>query len=346
MPILTLPELEILLPRFAGIHIGVIGDYALDCYWTVDRSASQPSVETGKPTLPVLEQRYAAGAAGNVVTNLVALGCGRVSAFGIVGRDPWGAELQRILRATGADTAGLMEQERDWATITYVKPHIGGIEQSRTDFGDFNTLHDDTADRLIAGLERSIPGLDLVVINAQARSGIHNAYLRQRLSALIASRPAMRFIVDSRDPQSMYAGCALKINEIEAARYCRMPDAATADLSHPRAFDAAKTIFSERDKPVFMTRGREGIVIHDAAGITEIPAIRIRGDVDTTGAGDAALAGIAATLASGGTSVLAAAVGNLAAAVCVGKLHQTGTARPEELRALMNSENGGTDEHP
>lgn len=346
MPIPTLSELEILLSRFAGVHIGVIGDFALDCYWMVDCSVSQPSVETGKPTLPVLEQRYAAGAAGNVVTNLAALGCGRVSAFGVVGRDPWGAELQRILCATGADTAGVMEQERDWATITYVKPHIGGVEQNRSDFGDFNTLHDDTADRLIAGLERSIPGLDLVVINAQARSGIHNAHLRRRLSALIASRPAMRFIVDSRDPQSMYAGCALKINEIEAARYCRMPDAATAGLPRPRALDAAKTIFSERYRPVFMTRGREGIVIHDDAGITEIPAIRIRGDVDTTGAGDAALAGIAATLACGGSPVLAATVGNLAAAVCVGKLRQTGTASPEELLALMKREYGETDEHP
>jgi len=48
--------LEDLLARFPALHIGVIGDFALDCYWTVDPAAELPSVETGKPTRPVAEQ--------------------------------------------------------------------------------------------------------------------------------------------------------------------------------------------------------------------------------------------------------------------------------------------------
>ena len=143
MSLMPLPELEAWLARFAGIHVGVIGDFALDAYWTIEPAAALPSVETGLPTQPIAEQRYAAGAAGNVVANLVALGCARVAAFGVVGRDPWGAELLRILQELGADVGGMARQERDWATVVYAKPHVGGREQSRIDFGDFNRLRAD-----------------------------------------------------------------------------------------------------------------------------------------------------------------------------------------------------------
>jgi sugar/nucleoside kinase (ribokinase family) len=65
--------------------------------------------------------------------------------------------------------------------------------------------------------------------------------------------------------------------------------------------------------------------------------VRLTGPTDTVGAGDAAVAAIAATLAAGGSLREAGAVGNLAAAVTVRKMRETGTATPEEIMAMHKS---------
>ncbi|MBT3192411.1 MAG: hypothetical protein HN341_07635 [Verrucomicrobia bacterium] len=332
---MTHSELQALFSRLSGMHIGVIGDFALDCYWTVNTEASLPAVETGKPTQPVSDQRYAAGAAGNVVADLVALGCGTISAFGVVGDDPWGAELKRILEGLGADTTGMLQQEGGWATVAYAKPHVNGVEQCRLDFGDFNHLDDAVADSLIDRLAVALPGLDALVINSQAASGIHSERLRQRLEALIIENPSRIFVVDSRESELMYAGCTLKINDFEAVR-CGDESAASAEsVSRDQAWGAAEKLYVERGLPVFVTRGSEGMVVFDDGEGRDVPAVRLTGEVDTVGAGDAALAGITAALASGSAPVDAARCGTLCAAVCSAKLRQTGTASPEEILALV-----------
>lgn len=334
MTCISRPELEDLLARFPALHIGVIGDFALDCYWTVDPAAELPSVETGKPTRPVAAQHTAAGAAGNVVADLAALGCGRVSAFGVVGQDPWGAELRRLLQAGGTDTDGMLVQPQDWDTVAYVKPHIAGVEQNRFDFGDFNRLHQQTADKLIDLVEKALPRLNALVINAQARAGLHDAYLRPRLAALIQAHPDCLYTIDTRDPLAMYAGGILKLNDIEASRVCGLPVPTHDRVPHQQACAAARTLFETRHQPVFVTCGPDGMVVCDQHGLAEIDGIPLQGEIDTTGAGDAAMAGITAALASQATPRHAACIGNLAAAVCASKRHQTGTATPAEILTL------------
>ncbi len=89
------------------------------------------------------------------------------------------------------------------------------------------------------------------------------------------------------------------------------------------------------------------MVVHTATGMKEVPAVVLHGEVDTTGAGDAALSGIVATLACGLDPAQAAAVGNLTAAVCAGKLRQTGTATPQEILALARVQpSAGCASHP
>lgn len=314
--------------RFSDKKIGVIGDFALDGYWTVVPDAALPSLETGKPTLPVSHQRYTAGAAGNVVSALTALGCTPVSVFGVIGKDPWGTHLQHILENLNADRSGLICQEQDWTTVAYVKPHISGTEQNRMDFGDFNQLHDATAHRLLSALRKALPELDAVVINAQARAGIHNALMKQGLQQIIEEHPNKLFIVDSREPETMYAGAVLKINNLELAKVH-----ISSKGSNP-VHDALAMLYAEREKTVFVTCGEEGVLVGDANGITQIEGIKVAGPIDTTGAGDATMAGMTAALACKASPAEAAFIGNLAAAVCVRKVNQTGTASPDEMLAL------------
>ena len=63
--------------------------------------------------------------------------------------------------------------------------------------------------------------------------------------------------------------------------------------------------------------------------------MRIEGEVDITGAGDASIAGAALALAAGASHHEAALVGNLVASITIEQLAVTGTARPEELGARL-----------
>jgi sugar/nucleoside kinase (ribokinase family) len=59
----------------------------------------------------------------------------------------------------------------------------------------------------------------------------------------------------------------------------------------------------------------------------------VRPPLDIVGAGDAFLAWLAAGLSAGAAPAEAGALANLAAAVTVEKLNQTGTASPDEILA-------------
>ena len=63
-----------------------------------------------------------------------------------------------------------------------------------------------------------------------------------------------------------------------------------------------------------------------------VPAVGVDGPIDTVGAGDAAMAGIAAALCAGATPAEAARVGTLAAGVTIRQLGTTGTASRAQIR--------------
>ena len=320
-----------LLQRGRDALVAVLGDYCLDIYWDIDLSRSEPSLETGIPTHPVHIQRYALGGAGNVANNLAALGCGQLYALGVVGDDPWGKELVKLLVQIGADTAGIIIQPDDLATLAYTKPHIGGVEQNRMDFGNFNRLSDATVDTLLGLVRKRLLDVDIVVVNEQVREGIHNARFREGLLGILRANGEKVFIVDSRHYSDVYQGAHLKINDHEAARLCGSNHPVDALVSREGAVSAAETLVARNDRPVFVTRGSRGMVVSDCGGVTEIPGVRVAGPVDTVGAGDSALAGISIGLAAGAEPAAAAQLGNLAAAVTIKKLQQTGTASPDEV---------------
>ena len=92
-------KLESILDTVSRVRIAVIGDFCLDTYWLIDALAAESSIETGLLTRPVRRQRYFLGGAGNVVMNLLALKVREVHAFGVIGDDPFGQEMLRLLRA-------------------------------------------------------------------------------------------------------------------------------------------------------------------------------------------------------------------------------------------------------
>lgn len=320
-----------ILKDISAVRIAVLGDFCCDAYWFIDEAMSEISVETNQATRPVRQQRYSLGGAGNVTNNLAAIGIKEIRAFGVIGTDPFGAEMKRIMTATGIDPTNLLVQEEEWYTHTYAKPYIDDFELNRVDFGNYNVLSIETADRLIESLVREIPKVDLVIINQQVPSGIHTEYFRKRLVEVIKQFPKKNFIVDSRNYNDYYDGAIRKMNDTEAARLCGLNKKPDEVVLYSEVVSSAKTLFAKFGKPLFVTRGSKGSLTIDQNGISEVPGLMIMSKVDTVGAGDSYLAGAAGALGAGYSMQEAAELGALVAGVTVQKLFQCGTATPEEI---------------
>ena len=330
---MTRELLEKLLSDIQGVRIGVVGDFCLDAYWVLDASLSEISIETGLATRPVRSQRYSLGGAGNVVNNLVAMGVTRVSAFGVVGADPFGREMLRILGSLGVDIGGMRVQDRSWDTPVYIKPVEGEAEQGRIDFGNDNTLEPSVGRSLMTSLGEALTRLDLLIINQQLLRGIHTEETRRALASM-GRGARIPFVCDSREFSDSFTGAVRKLNDREALRLCGEQWESEDPVPRPDAERAATVLFERWKTPVFLTRGSRGMLVRDARGSHEVPGLQILGRIDTVGAGDSALAGIAAALAAGHDGETAARLGNLAAGVTVQKLFITGTATPQEILSI------------
>lgn len=327
-------KLQKILNDIVAVKIAVLGDFCLDAYWFIDEAMSEISVETNQATRPVAQQRYSLGGAGNVTNNLAAMKIKDIRAFGVIGTDPFGAEMVRIMKETGIQPENLLIQEENWYTHAYAKPYINDTELNRVDFGNYNHLSKETADRLIEMLIREIPEVDVVIINQQVPSGIHTDYFKKRLVEVIQQFPEKPFIVDSRNFNDYYTGAIRKMNDTEAARLCGHTKKPDDVVLYSEVVSSAKELYKRYKKPLFITRGSKGSLTIDETGISEIPGLMILSKVDTVGAGDSYLAGAASSLAAGYNMEIAAQIGSFVAGVTVQKLFQTGTASPEEILGI------------
>ena len=262
--------------------------------------------------------------------NLLALGVRDVRTFGVIGADPWGQEMLRLLRGGQVGVGGMLAQAEDWSTHVYVKPYAGDREESRIDFGNFNRLQDATASELVRRLEAELPAVDLVIVNEQ----VHSMFFQQELGGLIRRHAGMLFLLDSRHYSDVYDGALRKLNDHEAARLCGVVRPAGDLVLYSEARQAARDLQQRWQKPVVVTRGARGCLVAERGDVHEIPGLQILGRIDPVGAGDSMLAGLAAALGAGRPPVVAATLGNFVAGVTVQKLFQTGTATPGEIMAI------------
>jgi len=220
----------------------------------------------------------------------------------------------------------------------YCKPYVGDEEQRRIDFGVFNEMAEETEESLVCHLRRVLREVDAVILNQQLARGISSPSMIQRLNELIHTSSGQRvFLVDSRDRSERYVGAHLKLNAYEAARLCGEPVDPEQTVSPRSVSRFAERIFARTGQPVFITMGERGCVVFDGTSRHEVSGVRINGPTDPVGAGDTFVSALAASMAVGATAYVAAQLANLAAAVTVRKLKQTGTATPEEILGIAST---------
>ncbi len=332
-------RLEALLDRAGSCRVGVVGDLALDGYWTADMTRAFLSRETPRFPRPVVAERYSPGAGGNVAQNLSALGVREVTVFSVLGDDWRGTILRREMAARGI-TVDRLVISPNRSTSTYIKPILTGYESeqedARLDFENAQPLTPDLEDALIASVAEALGELDALLVADQLEiNGVVTDRVREALIDLAATHPETVFVVDSRSRVGRFRHMVVKPNWAEASAAI-LPDRGSSP-ARPESIDAvekvARALAEQTERAACVTLSAQGVVVWAEGAAAHVPAAPVTPPLDPVGAGDTFGAALATALACGATPPEAAAFANLAAAVIVEKLGQTGTATPEEIRA-------------
>lgn len=315
--------------RFSTLKIGVIGDFALDLYFTLQNQTGERSLETGQDVFWGGHPTASLGAAGNVVQNLVALGVADIRVIGCVGNDLFGREMQHLLNNLGVNTQQLHMITKTWDTCVYTKPNVNGQEANRIDFGTANHLDDEQFAQLLAALESQLGELDVLIVNQQFANPLLTEERIDLLNKLMSRFPNVRYLVDMRDVGKAVRGVMLKVNTAELAKFLAVepPEQPSLDwcLQHGNSFRQRSS------GPLLITRGSAGILYIDETHAERVEGLPLQSELDTVGAGDTVVASWAACAGAGASPKQALTIANLAAAVTVQKLAQTGTATLSEI---------------
>ncbi|MBN1876615.1 MAG: hypothetical protein JXA33_20485 [Anaerolineae bacterium] len=331
---LTRSRLQEILDRCPMLHIGVIGDLGLDAYWYADMTRSFLSRETPRFPRPVTREVYTPGAGANVADNLKALGVGEVTVFSVLGEDWRGALLRQVMEERNINGAHLLSSPQR-STTTFIKPLLQGYdsqqEDARLDFENDTPLSLPLETALVDEVTASLPDLHALLIADQLEiNGIITETVRIALNNLATIYPDKVFVVDSRINIGLFSPMVLKPNRYEATAVI-YPDRDPRELDRAALAQVGQALSRRTERPVFMTLGAEGALACTSDEMHYLSAGPVQPPLDPVGAGDTFIAALATSLAAGATPWEAGTVANLAAAVTVEKLDQTGTASPEEI---------------
>ena len=336
---MTLETLRNLLCRVDEARVGLIGDLCLDLYWLADMKLSELSRETPHYPLPVVEERWAPGGAGNVANNIAALNPKKLLVVGLIGNDWRGELLMRSLESVGIDCS-LVIRDPSRVTNTYIKPLRRGIsdvvyEDPRLDFESRFPISEETERKVLDALDAMAAEVDVICVSDQMKFGCITPTVRKKLSAL--GSLGKTIIVDSREHISEYKNVTVKPNEIEASR--AFGDGSFLGLDKLSVL--ASDIVLRNGRTTLITLGEKGCFVADEDGVVCCPACSVEPPIDFCGAGDTFLSGYGTLLSAGATPVQAAQIACLCSAVTIKKLGETGTASRNEVLMAWDTHIGG-----
>jgi len=320
-----------ILSRIKNVKVAVYGDFCIDAYWLLDPRGSEVSVETGLQAQAVARHYYSLGGASNIVANLAALEPASIQVIGVVGDDIFARELTRQLEKLGVDMTYLIVQKDNFDTVTFGKPYLEGRELPRMDFGFFNKRTETTDQALLNGIKNALQTADVLIFNQQVPGSITNESFIDYANGLFGKYSDKIVLLDSRHYGRKFRDIYRKTNELEAARLNNVDVKLGDVLALSDVKKHAENLYRQFNKPVFLTRGSRGIITIDSDGYHEVPGIQLLKKLDVVGAGDTVTSALALCLGAGISPAESAEFANIAAAVTVQKLFQTGTASGPEI---------------
>jgi D-beta-D-heptose 7-phosphate kinase/D-beta-D-heptose 1-phosphate adenosyltransferase len=320
------------LQQVGKVRALVVGDLILDEYlWG---GTERISPEAPVPIVDVVKTDLRLGGAGNVINNLLDLGCS-VDAAGVVGDDDNGRLLTGLLQKKGVGISGLQCQS---GRVTSRKTRVLANHQQmlRIDSESRESLTDAIEQKILAFVAGRITDYSVIFLSDYLKGT-----LTESLTAALIAVGRKAGVPVAVDPKGRHYGkyrgaTILTPNRREAEL------AADMVLRNEAALVAGgKKLQADLGlDALLITRSEEGMSLFTAEAVEHIPT-RAREVFDVSGAGDTVLALVGAGLATGLGFADAATLANVGAGIVVGKLGTSTVTLVELAQAASgNPQNG------
>lgn len=295
-----------ILSQCAGKTIAVIGDVMLDRYFW--GSVSRISPEAPVPVIDLEHESLHLGGAANVAGNLQALGI-QPLLCGVIGNDNSGAMLIDILESMGCSSNGMLTLDH---RPTTVKTRIIGNNQQmlRVDREIRTPISDAQADMLLGSIMNA-PNLAGIILE-DYNKGVMTKTLIHSLCSLAQARNIPVFVDPKFSHFFEYAGVTLFKPNRKEAQEALATILKTEDQIHAAGKELLSRLACEN---VLLTLGEQGMMLFEKNGTISSVPTRARKVSDVSGAGDTAIAMLAAAIAGGATMQEAATLANYAAGI-------------------------------
>ena len=304
-------------PSFADARVLVVGDVMLDRY--LRGASARISPEAPVPVVKVDVTDEHAGGAANVAANLAALGA-NASLAGLIGPGRNGRRLQELL-----DEARVAHRLIEVADAeTTVKSRIVSHSQQLVRFDAEGGFGDDARARLQEAFAGLVADIDAVIFSDYAKGCLSDV----RTLMKIARKADKTVFVDPKgtDFERYRGATVLTPNYAEFI-------AVVGECDDASLRTKAENLRAELDlNALVITLGEHGMLLVERGSEPLLFSAEAHEVYDVTGAGDTAIAVMAAAHAGGASLPLAVRYANCAAGIVVGRLG-TATVSPDELSA-------------
>ncbi len=333
-------QIESFLARLPDLRVLVIGDLMLDEY--VWGRAERISPEAPVQVVDVVRGDLRLGGAGNVVNNLLTLGC-QVEVISVLGEDEDGTCLRRMLEEIKIGTSGIVfEPQRTTSRKTRVL--AGNQQMLRIDRESRESIAETTQSLLIQRMREIVPSCQVILVSDYLKGLLTEGFLKEIIA--IGKVAGVPVVIDPKgDNYNKYRGATLLTPNRKEAQVAS-GIAITDEQSLLRAGRLLCTDFHL--DALVLTRSEEGMSLFFRDGDEIHLPTEAREVFDVSGAGDTVLALLGLGLGAGLLIADAARVANLAAGIVVGKVG-TSTVSGEELIDVAGRHTGDSDakiKHP
>jgi len=328
----TLSSLADLIERLNGARVLCVGDVMLDRY--VMGEVERISPEAPIPVLRTQRETSMLGGAGNVASNIAALGGGG-HFVGVVGEDAAGDEIARLLLNLQAIHADLVSDSERRTTL---KTRFVGANQQlmRADVESTEALSAQSQAQVLEHITHSGDPIGAVVLSDYGKGVLSDTIIQGVIAKAHAAK--IPVVIDPKGSDySRYRGAdIITPNKKELMDATAMPahtdDDVVAACLHLIESCGVGGVLATRSANgmTLVTKGREPL--HLKAEAREV--------FDVSGAGDTVVATLALALAGGADLNDAASLANTAAGIVVGKAGTATVSGAELARALHHQDLG------
>jgi D-beta-D-heptose 7-phosphate kinase/D-beta-D-heptose 1-phosphate adenosyltransferase len=320
---MTKQQIEKLFASIAETKVLVVGDLILDKY--IWGKTSRISPEAPVQVVEVESDELRLGGAGNVVNNLLALGC-QVAVASVVGEDEDGQKLLSLMDKSGLDVSGiqLSTQRTTSRKSRVLASHQQMLRIDRESTAEISSAEQDS---LFDFIRQQLAEVSAVILSDYLK-GVLAPELLKRVIELCRTAE-VPVVVDPKGADfARYRGATLLTpnrREAEVATGIVISD-------QESLLRAGEVLLKEQQlEALVLTRSEEGMSLFSADGSVEHLPTEAREVFDVSGAGDTVVAVIGAALAVGASLADAGRLANLAAGLVVAKLGTSTVAAPEVI---------------